>query len=568
MKNVRVLEEIKSRVDIIDFISRYVGLKKSGQNWKGLCPFHSEKTPSFTANQAKQIFHCFGCGAGGDVVTFVMKYENVSFHEAMATLAKDAGIALTTEKADAKAIQRDEKIRNALLTACGYFESRLRESKTALDYLTQRGISRESVERFRLGYAPSGWHNLLQYLRNAGYHDAVIQAAGLAVNGEKGPYDVFRQRLMFPIMSASGNVLAFGGRALADASDTRSGSVPKYLNSPETAVFKKSDTLFGLFTGKEEIRKENRAIIVEGYIDVIVCYQHGFRNVVAPLGTSLTSGHVLRLRNFTHNAVLVFDGDAAGKSAAKRALSLICQNDYRARVLLLPDNEDPDSYLRKYGADSFRELLGKARTMIDFLLTISTGEKIELVRQALSLIALMKDPLVADEMLTELSDRTRVNELTMREEFRKMKNTPSSKREVPSRAGAPAKNREEYMLLSVVIAFPEKADLVLSRIAINEIQDKTLASLFGRLAALEDRKDFARSILESGEEEEKRVVTKFSVDPGFDPEHVDRSIEDCFRGIEKRKLDERMHLAGNSSDPALTNALLVEKIKFIKGAGL
>ena len=559
MKNIRVLEEIKSRIDIVDFISHYVGLKKTGQNWKGLCPFHSEKTPSFTVNQAKQIFHCFGCGSGGDVITFLMKYENVSFHEAMAALAKEAGVTFAMGRADAKTMQRDEKIRNALLDACSYFEQRLQASKTALEYLKKRGVSGESAGLFRLGYAPAGWQNLLKYLRSAGYEDPVIQAAGLAVNGEKGMYDMFRERLMFPIMSASGNILAFGGRAFADGSDSRNGSVPKYVNSPETAVFKKSDTLFGLYTAKEDIRRENRAIIVEGYMDVIVCYQYGFRNAVAPLGTSLTSGHVVRLRNFTNNSVLVFDGDAAGKSAAKRALPLICKNDYRAKVLLLPGNEDPDSYLRKYGSQAFNALIEKAKTMIDFLLSITTGEKIEVVRHALSLIAVIKDSLVADEMLTELSDRTRVNEMTIREEFRKIKNTASSKGPGNQKAGLSAKNAEEYLLLSAVIAFPEKSDYVLSRIDIDEIKDKILISLFGRLASLEDKKDFTRSILDSGEEEEKKIVTKFSVDPGFDPEHVDKNIEDCFRSIEKRKLNERLRLTEMSSDLALIKSLHLEK---------
>lgn len=566
MKNIRVLEEIKSRIDIIDFISHYVGLKKTGQNWKGLCPFHPEKTPSFTVNQAKQIFHCFGCGAGGDVITFLMKYENVSFHEAMVALAKDAGVTLTMEKTDAKALQRDEKIRNALVEACNYFEKRLQESRVALEYLTKRGISGESAGLFRLGYAPAGWHNLLKYLRSVGFGDSVIQAAGLAVNGEKGMYDMFRERLMFPIMSASGNILAFGGRAFADGSDSRNGSVPKYVNSPETAVFKKSETLFGLHTAKEDIRRENRVIIVEGYMDVIVCYQHGFRNVVAPLGTALTSGHVVRLRNFTNNSVLVFDGDAAGKAAAKRALSPICQCGYKAKVLLLPDGEDPDSYLRKYGSASFRALFEKAKTMIDFLLSTTTGEKIELIRHALSLIAVIKDPLVADEMLTELSDRAKMNELTIREEFRKIKNTAPHKGSGRHGAGLSAKNAEEYRLLSAVIAFPEKSDYVLSRIDIDEIRDKMLISLFGRLASLADKKDFTRSILDSGDEEEKRIITKFSVDPGFDPEHVDKNIEDCFKSIEKRKLDERFRLDEISSDPALLNSLLLEKKKLIKEA--
>jgi DNA primase len=555
-----LLDDIKSKIDIIDFISGYVQLKKSGQNWKGLCPFHSEKTPSFMVSQSKQIFHCFGCGAGGDVLAFVVRYENLSFNESVKLLAIKVGIDLKPSKIDKKALQKEEKIRSALLDAGNYFMKQLHGSAAAMGYLRDRGVSRESLDIFKIGYAPSGWHNLLKHLRNAGYTDQIIKEAGLAVQGDKGLYDMFRERIIFPIMSAGGNVLAFGGRALDD-------SKPKYINSPETAVFKKSDTLFGLSAAKEEVRRLNSVIIVEGYMDVIICHQCGFRNVVAPLGTALTPGHIHRLRTLAGKATLVFDGDAAGKAAAKRALSLICQNNYRASVLLLPEREDPDSFLRTYGETAFRKSMEESKTMIDFLLNVSSGEPIDTLREALSLIAAAADPLVAEGMLIELSDRTRMNEMTLREELRKIKNKTATNSRSMSGTDLPAKNREEYLLLSAVIAFPEKCPYVLSRLNIEGLRDNTVSSLFKKLASLEDRKDPA-GILADADEEERTVITKLSVDPGFDLDHVDRNIEDCFKRIEKRSLDEKIRHAETAGDLTLVHSLLLEKKKIMKETGL
>jgi len=555
-----LLDDIKSKIDIVDLISGYVQLKKSGQNWKGLCPFHPEKTPSFMVSQSKQTFHCFGCGTGGDIITFVGKYENLSFNESVKSLAKKAGITLTSVKTDKTALQKDEKVRNSLHDATDYFMKNLHGSGAAMEYLRRRGISPESLDLFKIGYAPSGWYNLLKHLRNAGYTDQIIREAGLAVQGNKGLYDMFRERIIFPIMSTGGNVLAFGGRALDD-------SMPKYINSPETAVFKKSDTLFGLYTAREEIRQRNSVIIVEGYMDVIICYQYGFKNVVAPLGTSLTSNHIQKIRTFAKKAVLVFDGDAAGKAAAKRALPLICQNNYQASVLLLPDNEDPDSFLRKYGEAAFRKSIEKSKTMIDFLFCVSSGEKIDTVRETLSLIAAVRDPLIAGEMLVELSDRTRIDEMTLREEFRKIRNKAAENSQVAGGKGFPVKNREEYLLLSAVIAFPEKCSYVLSRLDIGTMKDKTVLSLFKKLESLEDKKDMA-GMLAGADEDERRIITGLSVDPGFDPDHVDRNIEDCFRRIEERMLDEGIRLAETAGDLSLVNALMMKKKKNMKEAEL
>jgi DNA primase len=557
MSNSRLVDDIKSKLDIVDLISGYVQLKKSGQNWKGLCPFHSEKTPSFTVSQSKQIFHCFGCGSGGDIIAFLSKYENLSFGETLEMLAKKTGVPLPKTYDDKKFIEKNEKIRNAMAAAGDYFRESLQSTAGASAYLEERGIVKEFVDRFRIGYAPPGWSNLIKHLRSRGFADSVIREAGLAATGTKGLYDMFRHRIIFPITSSSGGIVAFGGRALDDSS-------PKYINSPETPVFKKSETLFGLHPAKEEIRNRKSVLIVEGYLDVIVCHQYGFGNTVAPLGTALTTGHLQKLRSLTDRAVLIFDGDSAGKAAAKRSLPLVCQGKFITRVLILPDSEDPDSFLRKHGADAFNRLIGNAKTAVDFLFSIAVGEKTETVREALTLLAGIEDLLLADEMLAELSERAKMNEAMIREEYRKIKRKFKTGR-MSAGPGQPAKryNNEEYLLLSSVLAFPEKTGHVLSLLNMGDIKDETVRSLFSKLAALDGLRD-SSSLLGGAGEKERAMIAQLCVNPGFDPEQVDRNIRDCCRRIKQRKLDEQLLLAERSEDLELINSLLAEKKKFLE----
>ena len=557
MRSDRVLEEIKERIDIVDFISGYVHLRKSGQNWKGLCPFHTEKTPSFMVSQTKQIYHCFGCGAGGDIIGFLMNYERMSFPEALQVLADKTGVKLPVFGQDRKTVEKGEQIRNALAQAAEFYSRRLSESKTAMTYIKKRGITDESRALFRLGYAPAGWSNLLNHLRKAGHGDAVIREAGLAVAGERGLYDMFRERIIFPILGTNGNVIAFGGRAMDD-------SLPKYINSPETPVFRKSETLYGLFTAKEAIRQKDFALLVEGYMDVIVCCQYGFRNAVAPLGTSLTGGHLQKLKKLTKDVVVVFDGDAAGVAAAKRAMPLLAQNDIRGKVLILPDKEDPDSYLGKHGSESFNILVEKAESVTDFILNFTSGPKSHAVKAALAVIAEKQDAIEAEQMILELAGRTRISEATLKEEYRKLR---AAKKGVPVKPAArrPATKHcaEEELLLSAVIAFPSKADSVLARLDIDSLRDAAVASLFKKISGLKDKSTIA-AVLDHASEEDRLLFTRLSVAPGFDPEFVDRNIEDCFARIEKRMFEERLQHARASDDIHLINALLMEKKKQIK----
>lgn len=556
MRLDRLLEEIKSRIDIVEFISDYVQLKKSGQNYKGLCPFHPEKRASFMVSQSKQIFHCFGCGIGGDVISFLIKHDNLSFNEALRYIAKRAGINIEKYRFNKVLSERREGILQINKEAMKFFIKNLHSSDVARAYLRSRGIEESSLHTFSIGYATDERDCLIRYLKKRGYSDSLIKDAGLAISDEKGYRDFFRGRIIFPIFNYQNDVIAFGGRAI-------DGYLPKYLNSPETEVFKKAETLFALNLAKEEIRKNGFAIIVEGYPDVIACYQHGFKNTVAPLGTALTSKHLQKIRSLAGKVVLVFDNDEAGLAAARRSLKTLCECDLRASILLLPAGEDPDSFLRKNGKEPFEKMLSEAMSMIEFLLNTSTGERIDTVKEALGMIALMKDLIVAEELLCELADRSRISESVLRSELKKIKRrglqTVNGLRQDKTKM-----NKEERLLLSTIIAFPEKAEVVLSKLDIEDLKDETIRSLFKKIKRLSSNFNIS-SILAEADDAEKSLITELSLEAGFDLELVDKNIDDCLQTIALKKFDEKMRKAEESGDIALLNSLLMEKRKLIRG---
>lgn len=556
MKFERLLEEIRSKVDIVDFISDYVQLKKSGQNYKALCPFHAEKTPSFMVSQPKQIFHCFGCGAGGDVVSFLMKHESLSFSEAVQAISKKAGIRIGEFTFDKDRSERREKLLTMNREATKYFIKNLEDSETARTYLRKRGIEEVSLQSFAVGYTPHKRDGLLKYLKKIGYSDSQIKDAGLIVSDEKGVRDVFRGRIIFPIYSYQNDVVAFGGRVLDD-------SLPKYLNSPETEIFKKGETLFALNLAKEEIRKKGYVIIVEGYLDSIICHQYGFINTVAPLGTALTSKQLQRLKPLTGKVVLVFDSDTAGVAAARRSMEVLSAYNFRAKVLLLPEGEDPDSFLRKQGSQAFKRMLAGALSMTAFLLNTSKGDKIDAAREILTIISGTGDMIVADESLRELAEKTRITESVLRSELKQIKKNVRSHVLEGLGLMKAAQHREEYLLLSAMIAFPEKAEYVLSRIDTEDLKDETIRSLFKKIKSLRNTFTLKSLLNEAGED--TALITGLSLKPGFDPEHVDRNIEDCLQTLLRKRFEEKRRLAEESGDISLLNALLKEKRELLKG---
>ena len=355
------LEEIREKCDLVEIVSAHVALRKRNKTFEGLCPFHNEKTPSFHVNPDRQFFHCFGCGVGGDVFTFVQKIENVTFAEAAEMLARRAGITIERSADVQRQYSERERIFRANNIACAFYRSMIALSSKAKEYLVQRGLSEDTVEKFRLGYAPDGWDLLTKHLRKERVSEADAVKAGLIIARENSPgyYDRFRDRLMFPILDTSDRVIAFGGRVMGEGE-------PKYLNSPETPLFSKNKTLYGLNFARRSIGQEDSLLIMEGYMDVIASQAAGFENTVATLGTALTPEHVTIVSRFTKNVVLSFDADSAGIKAALRSAPLFEQSGFNVRILMLPKGEDPDSMLRGGDTSRFSNFLDKALPVPDF----------------------------------------------------------------------------------------------------------------------------------------------------------------------------------------------------------
>ncbi|MDQ7786177.1 MAG: DNA primase [Thermodesulfovibrionales bacterium] len=560
MKSEGLPEEIKSRMDIVEFISDYVHLKKSGQNLKGLCPFHTEKTPSFMVSPEKQIFHCFGCGTGGDIITFLMKQENLSFREAVAYLAKKAGIRMPAFQSgeDASSEKRTALLR-ANEEASKYYMNNLKNSSVASAYLKKRGLSGESLGKFSIGFASEDKYSLLKHLKKLGFPESTMMDAGLIAAEGKGYRDWFRGRIMFPICNTRNDIIAFGGRVMDN-------SQPKYLNTQETVIFKKSDTLFGIHLAKDEIRKKGHALIVEGYLDVIVCHQYGFLNVVAPLGTALTPRHLRKLKLLAKQAILVFDGDDAGIAAARRSLAFICENDLHAKVLLLPKGDDPDSFLKKNGSEAFRNALRHTMSAMEFILKTAKGGHTETVHEALGIIFSVHDKILADELLGELSDRSGIHEAVLRSELDRFIKKTVSEQFTAKGAAFPVAPlyREEYLLLSALVTCPEKAGSILSELNTEDLQNTVIRAIFRKVKTFsgEITPEF---LLDLTEEKERTLITGLTLNPGFDPEHIDRNITDCLQTIKRKKDEERRIQAEEANNAEILNSLLKEKRNRIKG---
>ncbi|MGD9743069.1 MAG: DNA primase [Dongiaceae bacterium] len=368
------LDEIRARVPLAGVIGRKVRLVKRGREYSGLCPFHNEKSPSFTVNEEKGFFHCFGCGAHGDVISFAMRNDGLSFPEAVERLAADAGLPVPeTRPEDRQRAEQQSTLLGAMEAAAKFFEAELRtpRGKTARDYLIGRGLTGETAARFRLGYAPDTRNALKEALGKAGFDEALLIEGGLLIKPEDGgaSYDRFRGRAMFPIADRRGRVIAFGGRVMGDGT-------PKYLNSPETPLFHKGRVLFGLAQAGEAIRKAGEVIVAEGYMDVIALAEAGVGQAVAPLGTALTEEQLALLWRLAPEPVLCFDGDGAGERAAQRAAERalpLLQPGCSLRFALLPAGEDPDSLVRKRGAQAFREIVGQALPLVEVLWRIETA---------------------------------------------------------------------------------------------------------------------------------------------------------------------------------------------------
>lgn len=357
------IEEIRNKADIVKVMSEYVALKKRGRNYLGLCPFHSEKDPSFTVSPEKQLFHCFGCGEGGNIFAFIMKIENIGFAEAVAELGSKIGISVEKPSGSGSSKNEKDKLYEVTLLAALFFRKCFEEErgKSARSYLESRGITPETAKTFGLGFAPDGWDSLFKHLISRGVAPALIERAGLTLprEGKEGYYDRFRNRLIFPILDIRARVIAFSGRALGEVE-------PKYLNSPDTPIYRKGENIFGLNLTKEEIKKDKSTILVEGNLDLLSAYQAGVKNVAAPLGTALTAAQCKLLARFTDNMVLAFDADAAGETAAERSAELLLSQGLKVKVAEFKGAKDPDEFIRKSGGEAFKQAINSALPFLEF----------------------------------------------------------------------------------------------------------------------------------------------------------------------------------------------------------
>lgn len=457
------IDDLRNQADILRVVGDYVSLKKKGNNYWACCPFHHEKTPSFAVNPSKGLFKCFGCGKGGNVFDFVMEVEGNSFFEAVKTIAEKSGVSLPAATDSREMAEKDSQRAELLQInqwATEFFEQNLLETgegRRALDYLAERGVNEETRKAFRLGYAPNSWDALGNFLRSRGASRPQIERSGLVTVKDSGAgfYDRFRGRLMFPISDTQGRAVAFGGRILGEGE-------PKYLNSPETAVYTKGQHLFGLSHSRDHIRLRGYAILVEGYLDFLIPYQFGVKNLVASLGTALTENQVRLLGRYARKIIVNFDPDAAGVAATKRSLEMLLAEGFKVNVLTLPDNLDPDEYIRAHGADGYYKLLKHSQNFLEYIVAqaISTNDqsrptgKVETINAILPYLRLVKDRIERAEHFERIADRLKIDSRLIREEFKK---AAESRQERVSERAVTATGTikpAERRLLEILLSFP------------------------------------------------------------------------------------------------------------------
>ena len=425
-----IIEQIQSKLDIADIVGSYIPLKRAGRNFKACCPFHHEKTPSFVVSPVKGIYHCFGCGAGGDMISFVMKHESLEFMEALRILADKAGVDLSDMKGGFRARQAKGSATSGLYRinelAANYYNAVLVGSSKAASsrkYLAQRGLNAESVSLFKIGYSSTEWDSFLKFAKSKGISETVLEKAGLIISGKNESfYDRFRSRVIFPIFDIRSKIAAFGGRVLDD-------SLPKYMNSPETEIYVKGRHLYGLNFAMDEIRKKDYAVVVEGYLDLILPFQNGVKNMVATLGTALTIEQIRLIKRLTQNVVIIYDADEAGQAASLRGLDLLVSEGLFVKIVSLPAGMDPDSYVRQHGSDKLLKVIESAQNLFDYKLKLllnrfnpaESEDKTKIAAEMLPTIKRIENGVLRSDYIKRLSKTLFISEDALLEELAKVK---------------------------------------------------------------------------------------------------------------------------------------------------
>ncbi len=570
------IEQVRSGVSIVDLVSQYVSLKKSGANHAGLCPFHNEKTPSFLVSEPKQIFKCFGCGEGGDVFKFLMLMEGVPFPEAVQQLAERTGLPLPRQTPGQKERVDDRRrLLELMAWADDCFRRWLRgpEGSGARGYLEGRQVSPAVVDSLGMGFAPPGVR-LLEALRGSGASQQDAMVCGLIKEGESGGlYDRFRNRVMFPIRDLSGRTIAFGGRALGDGQ-------PKYLNSPETPLYNKSSNLYGLDLSREEIRKRGFAILVEGYFDFLTPYQFGFSNVVASLGTSLTEAHVKLLGRYTRQVVVNYDPDAAGTAAALRSVELFLKSAFRVNVVQLPGGLDPDSFLRREGAEAYQERLKSSRPFLDFVLDRLIAErknprsprsKQEIVNGILPYLMKVPDKIERSQYVSRIGNRVGVEERLIRAELRRISRGGGAGPAPAIRVTRDATPSEKTLLAAVLD--PAWSDRFLPLLEAELFEGLATQAIFEKVLQLRELKREI-SILVLRDHLEDREDLHLVERIGFEPADAlsEEAVRESIRALQKKqddrlsqKIQEELSKAEASGAlPATVRELMAKKMELAR----
>lgn len=540
-------EQVRSTADMVEIISGYVPLKRKGQNYWGCCPFHGEKTPSFSVNPGKSMFYCFGCHEGGDIFKFIMKIENCSFMEALKLLAGRYGIPIPEKQKTAAEIAREkqrESIYSANELASKFFQACLTKTahgEPALAYLAGRGISREIIASFGIGYALNNFTALVTSLGKRGCQPQVLEAAGLAAQGRSGYYDKFRNRVIIPIRDARGRIVGFGGRVLDN-------STPKYLNTAETQWFNKRRLLFGLDIALKAIRKSGKAVVVEGYMDAISLHAADFDNVVASMGTAFSQEQAKLLQRLADEVIFCYDSDSAGRKASVRAVSIAREAGLKVRIAGVPDGKDPDEYVRQHGKDAFEKVLAAAQNGIDFQIdetilqnnVANLAGKVEAVSNILPFLLECKNEIEASEHIRRLAQRLTIDEGLIAEEYRKAarkggRQQAGQLQVMPEEKSAGVGQQAEELLLRLLLEQPQLCDECSMDVQEIGFENAVLAQLFERLCELGIgyTTDKLNNILDDAAQTALARILAHQLPEG----DTDKLLQDCLRQMRRLRLE-------------------------------
>jgi len=577
-----LLEDILSRLDIVEVISGYIPLKKAGRNFKANCPFHHEKTASFMVSAERQIYHRFGCGESGNAFKFLMRHERMEFPEAVEVLAKKTGVILPEQNKPeaARAASLSSQLHKVNELAVSFYENNLHAASgaEACNYLLNRGIKLQTIKEFHLGFATSGWDNLINFLRSKNIALSLMEQAGLVLPKDAGGfYDRFRNRIIFPILDIRSRVIGFGARVMDN-------TLPKYINSPETPIYTKGKNLFGLNLSKDFIRDSDCAIIVEGYLDFMIPYQQGLKNIVASQGTALTLEQIKLLKRYTHNAVMIYDGDTAGEIATLRSLDILIQEGVNVKVVPLPKGIDPDTLVRNQGIENLKNKVNNATNLFDYKLNVLKSRynikdphgKSKIASEMLLTINKFDNAILRGEYIKKLSEEIKISEHYILEELNKLKSPVSIGQSAPETL---TKNKSEInpaekLLIKFMLEEKELIERIMQELSPSDFQDSRTVKIVSVMHDLVlQGKNIEPSVLMNyfSEDDANQLVCETMFMPDLADQEREKAINDCIARIKVERLKSRrehLHVqiksAQSLGDEQKLNRLIQEFHNLIK----